>query len=479
MSDPRDGAASQPAVAISPRDRDLLVAAYRVFAGRRLRQPDRHRRVVRPRAQLGGARRRLGRVRGQPGGRLRRRRRRAAGHERAAGLGGPAPLDAAGEARPAARPHWEAPSALAERRDRRAPGARARRRGAAGLLDAHDRPRRLRAPGRALPALAGRRPDVGGRRPSPRRRRSPNVPYGPYVGGVAVTGRRGGFDVAWVDTSDPSGLDSAWVARTTDGAAWSEPVRAARFRSLPERFAGESFRNVTLLSLAAARGRLYLAYAADVGGQADVQLVHSDAWEQPVTIAADAADQFQPSIAAAGDDVHVSFLDRRLAGAVHRRVAGVLGRPRAHVGARSGSPTTPGIPRSARRTRRPATCWATTRRWPPIAAEPWRWPPTRTWPTRGTATATSTAAPRRSGLPQLFAWTVRAPGVDELADAPERLDHERRRPRAARSSTRSNRSRPRNSVQRSENVPADGIRRTRSAASSPVGLVGPDLDRGW
>ena len=32
VSDPRDGAASQPAVAISPRDRDLLVAAYRVFA---------------------------------------------------------------------------------------------------------------------------------------------------------------------------------------------------------------------------------------------------------------------------------------------------------------------------------------------------------------------------------------------------------------------------------------------------------------
>ena len=31
VSDPRDGAASQPAVAISPRDRDLLVAAYRVF----------------------------------------------------------------------------------------------------------------------------------------------------------------------------------------------------------------------------------------------------------------------------------------------------------------------------------------------------------------------------------------------------------------------------------------------------------------
>jgi hypothetical protein len=132
-----------------------------------------------------------------------------------------------------------------------------------------------------------------------------NVPYGPYVGGVAAEGRSGGFDVAWVDTTDPSGLDTAWVARATDGN-WAAPVRAARFRSLPERFPGESFRNVTLLSLAAARGRLQLAYASQDG----VQVVRSDAWEQPVTIAAGA---FQPSIAAARDEVYVSFLDRRVA----------------------------------------------------------------------------------------------------------------------------------------------------------------------
>ena len=71
---------------------------------------------------------------------------------------------------------------------------------------------------------------------------------------------------------------------TTDGDAGRRPVRAARFRSLPERFAGESFRNVTLLSLAAARGRLQLAYASQDGVQVDVPV--RDAWEQPVTIAA-------------------------------------------------------------------------------------------------------------------------------------------------------------------------------------------------
>ena len=94
-------------------------------------------------------------------------------------------------------------------------------------------------------------------------------------------------------------------------------MRVARFRSLPERFAGDSFRNVTLLSLAATRARTYLAYAADVGGQADIQLTHSDDgahWSTPMTIGGDAsgADQFQPSLAAAGRHVHVSFLDRRL-----------------------------------------------------------------------------------------------------------------------------------------------------------------------
>ena len=132
-----------------------------------------------------------------------------------------------------------------------------------------------------------------------------------------MAGRRGAFTVAWVDTSDGSGLDSAWAAHSSDGVTWSAPVRVARFRSLPERFAGDSFRNVTLLSLAATRARTYLAYAADVGGRADIQLTQSDdgaRWSTPMTIGGDAsgADQFQPSLAAAGRHVHVSFLDRRL-----------------------------------------------------------------------------------------------------------------------------------------------------------------------
>ena len=76
------------------------------------------------------------------------------------------------------------------------------------------------------------------------------MPYGPYVGGVALARHRGAFTVAWVDTLagvlDGSGLDSAWVARS-DGTGWRAPVRAALFRPLPDRFAGDSFRNVTLL----------------------------------------------------------------------------------------------------------------------------------------------------------------------------------------------------------------------------------------
>ena len=104
----------------------------------------------------------------------------------------------------------------------------------------------------------------------------PGVPFGPYVGGVAVAARRGVFSVAWVDTLagtlDGSGLDAAWVVTGT-GA----PVRVARFKPLPERFAGDSFRNVGLLSLAAGREGLYVAYAADVDGQADVLVARSTA----------------------------------------------------------------------------------------------------------------------------------------------------------------------------------------------------------
>jgi hypothetical protein len=138
----------------------------------------------------------------------------------------------------------------------------------------------------------------------------PGVPYGPYVGGVAVAARRGVFNIAWIDTYagalDGSGRDAAWVAR--DG----EPPRiAARFEPLAERFARDRFRNVGLLSLAAGRDGLYLAYAA---GHADVRVVRSTAtgWGEPVDIGADAAEQFQPSVAVTRDEVHVFFLDRRL-----------------------------------------------------------------------------------------------------------------------------------------------------------------------
>jgi hypothetical protein len=143
----------------------------------------------------------------------------------------------------------------------------------------------------------------------------PGVPFGPYVGGVAVAARRGVFSVAWVDTLagtlDGSGLDAAWVV-TGSGA----PVRVARLEPLPERFAGDSFRNVGLLSLAAGREGLYLAYAAAVDGQADVRVARSTAagWGEPVDVGGDLshADQFQPSLAVARDEVHVLFLDRRL-----------------------------------------------------------------------------------------------------------------------------------------------------------------------
>ncbi|MDA0163460.1 glycoside hydrolase [Solirubrobacter ginsenosidimutans] len=144
---------------------------------------------------------------------------------------------------------------------------------------------------------------------------APGVPYGPYVGGVAVAARRGVFSVAWVDTLagtlDGSGLDAAWVA---SGA--QPPVRVARFKPLPEHFRGDGFRNVELLSLANGGSGLYLAYAADVGGQADIQLVRSSAgdWGEPVSVGAEpgGADQFQPSVAVDGRRVHVFFLDRRL-----------------------------------------------------------------------------------------------------------------------------------------------------------------------
>jgi hypothetical protein len=154
------------------------------------------------------------------------------------------------------------------------------------------------------------------------------LPFGPYVTGVALTADRrnpGTFTAAWVDTltgaRDGSGLDPLWSSSSADGGAtWSAPVVAARVRPLPHAFAGDAFRNVPLLSLAAGRdGRRYLAYAEERPDRgADVRVVRSgDAgahWDEPVTVNQDAgaADQFQPSVAVAGREVAVAFLDRRL-----------------------------------------------------------------------------------------------------------------------------------------------------------------------
>jgi hypothetical protein len=154
------------------------------------------------------------------------------------------------------------------------------------------------------------------------------LPFGPYVTGVALAADRrtpGAFTSAWVDTltgaRDGSGLDPVWTSSSRDGGAtWGAPVLAARARPLPHSFDGDTFRNVPLLSLAAGRdGRRYLAYADEQPNRgADVRLVRSDDggahWGEPATVNQDAgaADQFQPSVAVAGGEVAVAFLDRRL-----------------------------------------------------------------------------------------------------------------------------------------------------------------------
>jgi hypothetical protein len=223
----------------------------------------------------------------------------------------------------ARRRMWEAPNALAA-----PPATSVDERpvlaadGTGGLMACWARTTELGAYGRQ--AVLCRRSGDGGvtwdapAQPSPGS--VAGVPYGPYVAGVAVAQRHGLFTVAWVDTLagllDGSGLDSAWVSRSSDGVTWSGPVRAARFRPLPDRFAGDGFRNVTLLALADAGERLYLAYAADAGGHADVQLVRSDGagarWGEAATVGAGDGDQFQPSLVLTRERVHVSFLDRRL-----------------------------------------------------------------------------------------------------------------------------------------------------------------------
>ncbi len=325
VSDHRAGAASQPVVAVSPRDRDVLVSAYRVFA-----DPAAYVSRIATAVSFDRGERwtPLGAVSTTP----------AANPALAFTDDGDALLvtNEQGGSWGLAVRRWSHPSRsdVARHRTWEAPAALAAP--PAGSTD--ERP--VLATGRDGSAMAcwARTTDVGafGRqavlcrhsaddgvtwgdpsRPSPAQ--VAGVPYGPYVGGVALARHRGAYSVAWVDTLagvlDGSGHDSAWVARS-DGIAWGTPVRAARFRPLPDRFAGDSFRNVTLLSLAGTRERLHLAFGTDAGGDADIRLTRSDDagahWSEPVTVGAGTGDQFQPSVAVTRDRVHVSFLDRRL-----------------------------------------------------------------------------------------------------------------------------------------------------------------------
>jgi hypothetical protein len=344
VSNTRAGAAVQPVVAQDPRDHDLLVAAYRLFpvAGTYASRIATAVSFDRGRHWLA-----LGAVSGDV----------AANPAVAFDRLGDAYLvtneqpDAGGWSltvrrwsRPSAidvlrRATWEAPSVLdtppARSSDERPVLAAARSAQApAGLMACWVRDRDLGGFGRQ--AILCRHSPDGARtweatsQLSPEN--APGLPFGPYVTGVALAAERGGaFSAAWIDTltgtRDGSGLDPLRVARTVDGGAtWSAPVLATRARPLPHTFAGDSFRNVPLLSLAAGRsGRLYLAYAAEQPGahgsalQADVRLVRSDdagaTWREPVTVNQDAtdADQFQPSLAVTRrGDVVVTFLDRRL-----------------------------------------------------------------------------------------------------------------------------------------------------------------------
>jgi hypothetical protein len=343
VSDPRAGAASQPVVAHSPRDHNVLVAAYRVFGdagayASRIATSvsfDRGRHWIplgavsadvaaNPAVAIDGRGDAYLVTNDQPdngawGLTVRRWSR-------------PSLLDVL------RRATWQAPSVLdappAGSADER-PVLAAERAGdsTGNLLACWIRDAELGAFGRQ--AVVCRRSVAGawGEPVQVSPRATPGLPFGPYVTGVAVAADRstaGVFSVAWVDTltgsRDGSGLDPLWVSRTTDGASWSAPVRAARIHPLPHTFAHDTFRNVPLIALAGdPSGRLYLAYASEQsrpngsGLQADVRVVRSEDagahWGDPVTVNQDVgdADQFQPSLAVTrGGDVLVSFLDRRL-----------------------------------------------------------------------------------------------------------------------------------------------------------------------
>src|SRR4051794_16833432 len=319
VSSPSAGAASQPSVARSPRDHDLLVAAYRVFG-----DPGVYESRIATSVSFDGGRDwwPLGAV--------------ATG----AGANPSVAFDARGDAhlvsnsQPASEVSlrtWHSPSWLdVLRRSTWGPAvAFSAPEGAAderpvvagdragGLLSCWIRNLR----GQPVMCAAPARDPVA---VSP----ASALPFGPYVSGVALTADRrtpGAFTVAWVDTltgaRDGSGLDPLWTSSSSDGGAtWQAPVLAAKARPLSHTFAGDAFRNVPLLSLAAGRdGGRFLAFAAEQPGRgADIRLVRSGdggaTWGEPITVNQDAsaADQFQPSVAVAGREVAIAFLDRRL-----------------------------------------------------------------------------------------------------------------------------------------------------------------------
>lgn len=323
VSRPSAGSASQPAVAQSPRDHDLLVAAYRLFGDPGVYASRIATAVSFDRGRIWLA---LGEVSAD-----------VAANPSVA-------FDAAGDAHLAVNSQpesgasevslrtWRTPSFVdLLRRDTWGPAT-----AFAADGGADERPVLAGdAAGALLACWVRNRPDGGQRIVCAPPGGAPvavspagSRPVGPYVTGVAVaadTRTPGAFTAAWVDTlsgsRDGSGLDPVWAARSKDGGAtWSAPVLIARARPLPHIFDGDTFRNVPLLSLAAGRdGRLYLAYAAEEAGRgADVRVARSDDggahWAAAVTVNQDTggADQFQPSVAVAGRDVVVSFLDRRL-----------------------------------------------------------------------------------------------------------------------------------------------------------------------
>ena len=242
----------------------------------------------------------------QPGGRLRRRRRRAAGHQRV-----PGSVVLRRWTRPERRDvrrdrTWEPPAVLSARRDGRASGARPRSRRRARLLGAHDRSRRLRPPGGAVPAS----PDAGvtwGAESQPSPATVPTCPTARTSAasrspaGAAGSRRVGGHAPARSTARPRRG-----VGRAGDGGSWARPcARLASARSPSASPATASATSRCSRSPRRAGGCISPTRRRRRPGSCA-----PDAWEQPVTIAAGA---FQPSIAAARADVYVSFLDRRLA----------------------------------------------------------------------------------------------------------------------------------------------------------------------